>query len=277
MKVVLFCGGLGMRLREYSDDVPKPMVPIGYRPILWHVMKYYAHFGFKDFILCLGYKSDVIKRYFVEYKEFLSNDFVLSNGGMDIELLNRDIHDWKITFVDTGVNTSIGQRLKAVEHLVRDEEVFMANYTDGLTDADLSYVLDEHMKHGKTGTMLCVRPRQSFHVVDIDQSGGLVQGIKGAGESGLWVNGGYFVFRPKIFDYIGPHEDLVGPPLQSLIEEEELVAYQHRGFWAGMDTFKDKQELEGLHANGQAPWELWRPGMSSVNGMGQHGQVLPAA
>src|SRR5262249_46660265 len=142
MKVVLFCGGLGMRLREHSESIPKPMVPIGYRPILWHVMKYYAHYGHKDFILCLGYKADAIKHYFVNYDEAVSNDFVLSNGGRKLHLLNSDIHDWKITFVDTGLQSNIGQRLKQVERYIGEVEVFLANYSDGLTDLPLPKMIE---------------------------------------------------------------------------------------------------------------------------------------
>src|SRR5690242_16309505 len=141
MKVILFCGGLGMRMREYSEVVPKPLVPIGYRPILWYVMKYYAHFGHKDFILCLGHKADAIKKYFLEYDECVTNDFVLSAGGKNLELLNRDIDDWNITFVDTGLLSNIGQRLKAVQKHLQHEEMFLANYTDGLSDAPLPSVI----------------------------------------------------------------------------------------------------------------------------------------
>src|SRR5262249_30864543 len=142
MKVVLFCGGLGMRLREFSESIPKPMVSIGYRPILWHVMKYYAHYGHNEFILCLGSKSDVIKDYFLNYNECVSNDFVLSSGGSQINLLNSDIHDWKITFVDTGTTANVGQRLKAVQPHLAGEEVFLANYADGLTDVELPKMID---------------------------------------------------------------------------------------------------------------------------------------
>src|SRR5258706_2998920 len=137
MKVVLFCGGFGMRMREYSEAVPKPMVPIGYRPILWHVMKYYAHYGHRDFVLCLGFKADVIKNYFLRYDECLSNDFVLTQGGKDVELLGRDIHDWRITFVDTGLTSNVGHRLKLVEKHLQDDPIFLANYTDGLSDVPL--------------------------------------------------------------------------------------------------------------------------------------------
>src|SRR3972149_5676789 len=165
MKVVLFCGGLGMRLREYSETIPKPMVNIGYRPILWHVMKYYAHCGHKDFILCLGHGADVIKNYFLNYNECLSNDFVLSQGGRRLKLLNSDIQDWKITFVDTGATSNIGQRLKAVEKHLNGETVFMANYSDGLTDLPLSKHIDHFHQHDRLATFLWVKPNVSFHFI----------------------------------------------------------------------------------------------------------------
>ena len=169
-KVVLFCGGLGLRLRDYSEAIPKPMVGIGYRPILWHVMKYYAHFGYKDFILCLGYKADVIKAYFRNYDESVSNDFVLT-GGSEVTLLNSDIHDWNITFIDTGIRANIGERLMAVQPLLEGEDAFLANYTDGLTDLDLSSYVDDALATGKTGSFLCVRPTQTFHVVSVGGRG----------------------------------------------------------------------------------------------------------
>ena len=159
MKVVLFCGGLGMRLREYSETIPKPMVNIGYRPILWHVMKYYAHYGHKDFILCLGYRADAIKNYFLNYNECASNDFVLSGGGKKLQLFNSDIHDWRITFADTGINSNIGQRLKAVEKYLEGEEEFLANYSDGLTDMPLPQQL-EHFHQSGQDRQLSLRPAQ---------------------------------------------------------------------------------------------------------------------
>ena len=168
MKIVLFCGGLGLRMRDYADQIPKPMVPIGYRPILWHVMKYFAHFGHKDFILCLGYRSDLIKQYFLNYNECLSNDFVLSKGGKNLELANSDIHDWRITFVDTGLRSNIGQRLLAVQQYVANEGVFLANYTDGLTDLDLSSYLDYARQRDKIATFLSVKPSLSYHVTMTD-------------------------------------------------------------------------------------------------------------
>ena len=256
MKVVLFCGGLGMRLRDYSDQVPKPMVPIGYRPILWHVMKYYAHFGHKDFILCLGYKADVIKNYFIKYDEWLSNDFVLSGGGHSIELLRTDIHDWRITFVDTGINANIGQRLKAVEPYLEGEDVFLANYSDGLTDFPLSQITDTFMQQDNIGSFLCIRPNQSFHTVALNNDN-KVERIKDLSASDIWINGGFFVFRNEIFNDIKPGEELVHEPFARLIEKRQLGAVKYKGFWASMDTFKDKQRLDDLLASGKAPWQLW--------------------
>src|SRR3989449_4305851 len=165
MKVVLFCGGMGMRLRDYDENVPKPMVPIGYRPILWHVMKYYAHFGHKDFILCLGHRADAIKNYFLNYNECASNDFILSGSAKNLELLNSDIHDWRITFADTGITSNIGQRLKAVEKYLAGEEVFLANYSDGLTDAPLPEHIDQFRRQGTVASFLCVKPHLSYHFV----------------------------------------------------------------------------------------------------------------
>src|SRR5262249_24919348 len=157
----LFCGGLGMRLRDYADNVPKPMVPLGYRPILWHLMKYYAHYGHRDFILCLGYRGDIIKNYFLNYEEGISNDFILSDGGRKRELLTSDISDWRITFVETGLSSNIGQRLMAVRKSLAGEEIFLANYSDGLTDLDLSVQTEAFRKSGAVGSFLSVRPNLS--------------------------------------------------------------------------------------------------------------------
>jgi glucose-1-phosphate cytidylyltransferase len=257
MKVVLFCGGLGMRLREYSDKIPKPMVPIGYRPILWNVMKYYSHYGHKDFILCLGFQADMIKDYFVNYHEYVSNDFVFNGKGRRMHLLNTDIHDWTITFVDTGLHANIGQRLKAVENYLKGEKVFLANYSDGLTDMHLPSMIASAKRHGTVASFLCVRPTQSFHVVKLGQKD-CVESIDHVGKSELWINGGYFVLRDEIFQYIRNGEELVVEPFQRLIAEKKVSAYKHTGFWAGMDTFKDKQMLDEMHSKGEAPWEVWK-------------------
>jgi len=256
MKVVLFCGGLGLRIRD-AEDVPKPMVHIGYRPILWHVMKYYAHFGHKDFILCLGYRADVIKNYFLNYNECASNDFVLSAGGKRLELINSDIQDWRITFVDTGINSNIGQRLKAVEEHLQGDDEFLANYSDGLTDLPLPKQLEHFHQAGTIGSFLCVRPNVSYHSVSLQQ-GNLVSGIQAMNNGSVRINGGYFVFKNRIFDYIHEQEELVIQPFQRLIAERQLSGYPYDGFWASMDTFKDKQQLEGLCTGGIGPWEMWK-------------------
>ncbi|HMJ21126.1 MAG TPA: sugar phosphate nucleotidyltransferase [Terriglobales bacterium] len=270
MKVVLFCGGLGMRIREAGENVPKPMVHVGSRPILWHIMKYYAHFGHKDFILCLGYRGDAIKNYFLTYSEFLSNDFVFTNGGKKVESLNSDIHDWTITFADTGANSNIGQRLKAVEKYLEGEEVFLANYSDNLTDFYLPKLIDHFHERNKTAAFLCVRPPLSCHHVCIG-SGGLVEEIRTMNNTDLMINGGYFVFKHSIFDQIHDGEELVQEPFHRLIAQQELVGYPYEGFWKSMDTFKEKQELDDLCTKGGAPWELWkekerkRPGVAAAS------------
>ena len=257
MKVVLFCGGLGLRLREAGGDIPKPMVPIGYRPILWHVMKYYAHFGHKDFILCLGHRADVIKKYFLDYEEAISNDFVLSGGGRQVDLMHTDISDWRITFVDTGIGASVGERLWAVRDYVSGEDLFLANYADGLTDLRLPEFVEGARRDGAIATFLGVRPNLSYHAVSV-RDGGLVNDIRGIADTGLRVNGGYFVFRPAIFDYMRPGEELVVEPFHRLIQAGQLRAHLHDGFFTSMDTFKDKQYLEDLYDKGNAPWEVWR-------------------
>jgi glucose-1-phosphate cytidylyltransferase len=257
MKVVLFCGGLGLRLRDYADHIPKPLVPIGYRPILWHVMRYFAHFGHKEFILCLGYRGDLIKQYFLNYNECLSNDFVLSKGGKSVELTNSDIHDWRITFAETGLRSNIGQRLLAVQKYVMDDDVFLANYTDGLTDLDLTSYLAYARARDKIATFLSVGPNLSYHVVDTGADG-LVTGINELTKSGIRINAGAFVLKRDIFKYIQPGEELVIQPFQRLIRERQLAAYEYGGFFAAMDTFKDKQQLDDLYEGGNPPWEVWR-------------------
>ena len=261
MKVVLFCGGLGTRLREFGDNIPKPLVPLGYRPVLWHVMKYYAHFGHKDFILCLGYKADKIKEYFLHYDEAVSNDFVLSRGGRQVDLIRSDIDDWRITFVDTGLHANIGQRLRAVRHLVEKDEMFLANYSDGLTDMPLPDMLDAFTRESKTAAFVCSPPSQTFHVVKLGDNNRIAE-IQPVRDTGLLVNGGFFVFRPAIFDYMRDGEELVAEPFARLIASNQLMGYRYDRFWA-MDTFKEQQELSDLCARGEAPWEVWKHGQDS--------------
>ena len=259
MKVVIFCGGQGMRMREASESVPKPMIPIGYRPILWHVMKYYAHFGFTDFVLCLGYKAEAIKHFFLTYNEAMANDFVLSDGGAKVHLLKTDIHDWNITFVDTGLHACIGQRLRAVRHVLGDDEMFLANYGDTLTDADLPAMIERTKAADVTREL----PRRAAQLQLPRRQHGRrrlrVDDVTDVTRSDVWINGGYFVMRSEILDDIGPGEDLVDEPFQRLMERKQLMAQRHHGFWAPMDTLKDKQSLELLHENGTAPWQVWDP------------------
>jgi glucose-1-phosphate cytidylyltransferase len=263
MKVVLFCGGLGLRLRDHSERVPKPMVPIGYRPILWHVMKYYAHFGHREFILCLGYKADVVKEYFLEYNEALSNDFVLSgngDGGGDrshVELLGSDIHDWRITFADTGLHANIGQRLRAVRRFVADDEVFLANYGDVLTDAPLGEMVEDFLRSDAVAAFLSVRPTYTFHVVRA-QDDGTVERIDDVNSADIWINGGYMILRREIFDYLEEGDELVEEPFQRLVKQNLLRTYRYEGFWAPMDTLKDQQHLESLYETGRPAWAIWQ-------------------
>ena len=263
MKVVIFCGGQGLRMREASEVVPKPMVPIGSRPVLWHVMKYYAHFGFTDFVLCLGYRAEAIKQFFLTYNEAMANDFVLSNGGAKVHLLKTDIQDWNITFVDTGLRAPIGERLRAVRHLLADDEMFLANYGDTLTDADLPAMIARARQEEATASFLAVRPNFSFHVVSM-RSDGRVRAMRDVMGSDIWINGGYFILRREFLEHLRPGEDLVAEPLQRLLPAGKVLAQQHEGFWAPMDTLKDKQCLESLHESGSAPWQVWDP--DRVNG-----------
>jgi glucose-1-phosphate cytidylyltransferase len=253
LKVVVFCGGLGVRMGEETQRIPKPMISVGNRPILWHIMKWYASWGHEEFVLCLGYKAEVIKEYFLTYNEALANDFVLSNGGKDVELLASDISNWKITFADTGTQSNIGERLVAVKPHLGDDEFFLVTYGDGLTDAPLPDMIERLKTSGKIGLFISVRPMFTAHVIDADGDG-VVRSVEDIRAADVWINGGYFVFRREIFDYIQPGEELVEQPFKRLIEAGELIAYRYEGFWEPMDTIKDKQRLDALADSGQAPW-----------------------
>lgn len=261
MKVVLFCGGMGTRLWGFNQDVPKPMVHIGYRPLLWYVMRYYAYHGHRDFILCLGYKADVIKQYFLDYHEAISNDFVMTGSSGDIELLNSDIDDWRITFVDTGRRALIGERLRRVRHLLDGEGTFLANYSDGLTDAPLEKIIRQHEELDSTVTLMTAQPSGSFHIVDHD--GPRITGFSHISDTGRKVNAGFYVMNEDVFDYIEEGEDLVAQPFDRLITAGGLYGYHYDGFFKPLDTFKDKQVLESLKSDGSPPWEVWR---EDVNG-----------
>ena len=260
MKVVLFCGGFGTRLREHSETIPKPMVCIGSRPILWHLMRYYAHFGHKEFILCLGYRGDLIKQYFLNYDESLSNDFVFSRGGRDVQLFNRDIDDWKITFADTGLQSNIAERLKAVKHYLDGDEMFLANYADGLSDVDLNTYIDNFKGQSAVASFVAVRPSYySFHMVSFGP-GDYVADIRDMQSSDVWINGGYFILRREIFDHIQPGDELAAETFRRLVGKQALVSQRHQGFWQCMDTLKDKMMFDDMVARGETPWTLWQNG-----------------
>lgn len=263
MKVVLFCGGMGMRMRPLGEsagageDLPKPMVHLGgQRPLMWHVMRYYAHFGHKDFILCLGYRGEVIKNYFLNYSEALTNDFVLEGGGQKLQLLNNDIADWRITFVDTGLSSNVGERLRRVRKHLEGEEYFLANYSDGLSDLPHDVYQEKFIASGKTAGFVAVRPPLSNHVVDFSEDGSVL-GIDPIRNGNVWINGGYFIFRNEIFDHMQPGEELVEAPFKRLIDQNKLFAYCYNGYWTCIDTFKEKQALDEMWARGNRPWEVW--------------------
>ncbi len=256
MKVVLFCGGYGTRLREFSETIPKPLVDIGYRPIIWHLMKYYAHFGHNEFILALGYRGDLIKEYFLKYDECVSNDFVLTESGKNIQLLNSDIDDWKVTFCDTGLNSNIGQRLLRVRHLLEDDEAFLANYSDGLSDLPLPEQLTSFQASPAVANFVCVRPSYSLSAVETNEDG-IVTGINYMSDGDARINGGFMILRRDIFDYIDEGEELVEEPFGRLIQEGKLSGYKYDGFWAAMDTFKDKKNFDEMVADGTMPWCVW--------------------
>ena len=229
MKTVLFCGGLGTRIRDYSENVPKPMIPIGGKPILWHLMSYYRQFGHKDFILCLGYKANVIKEFFLNYQPHIYADCVVSGFGSNVETLGDPQQDWRVTLIDTGVWRNIGERLLAVRQHVEDEEMFLANYSDGLSDVDLPAMIDTFKRSGKVACFVAARPAFSLHFVEMNADG-VVSGMLATKDSSLWINAGGFIFRREIFDYIRDGEELVEQPFQRLIDEDQLMALRHEGF-----------------------------------------------
>jgi len=257
MKVVLFCGGLGTRLREYSDTLPKPLVNIGARPILWHLMRYYAHFGHKEFVLALGYRGDLIREYFLKYNECLSSDFTFAEGGKKITVASPDISDWTIHFVDTGLHSNIGQRLLRVRKYLEGEPMFLANYSDGLSDLPLDRAIEDFQKSDAVASFVSVRTAQSFHGVHSGPDG-LVTRMGPMTEQDFRINGGYLCLRPEIFDYLHEGEELVDQPFQRLIERKLLRSYRHDGFWQAMDTFKDKIGFDRMEGRGDCPWKVWK-------------------
>jgi glucose-1-phosphate cytidylyltransferase len=236
MKVVLFCGGLGTRLRAHSDIIPKPLVTIGSRPIIWNLMQYYAHFGHKEFVLCLGYRGELIREFFEQ---------------------DREPRDWTIHYAETGQESTIAERLRAVAPYVRDEPLFLANYSDGLTDLALPEYVEAFQRHDAVAGFVAVRNPQSFHVVSIDAAG-TVTAVTRAADANVWINGGFFVFRPSIFDYVHDGEELVEEPFHRLMNAGKLYSYKHHGFWGSIDTFKDKVNFDRRHEQGDTPWEVWK-------------------
>lgn len=257
MKVVLFCGGMGMRLRDYSDRIPKPLIDVGPRPIIWHLMKYYSHYGHREFVLCLGHGARAIKEYFLNYDESTTNDFVLSDGGKTIEYLSRDIDDWKITFVDTGLTSLIGERLRRVREHIGDDEMFMANYADGLSDLPLDTYVDDFVARDKVACFMTVPAPHTFHIVHADEEH-YVTDLQLVASSPVRINAGFFVFKREIFDVIEPGDELVDQPFSRLMKERQLLAVPYDGFWRNMDTFKDKVSLDEIVAGGSPPWQVWR-------------------
>jgi glucose-1-phosphate cytidylyltransferase len=253
MKVVLFCGGLGTRIREYSESVPKPMIPIGHQPILRHVMEYYSNYGHHDFILCMGYKAQIIKDFFLNCRPQSFSDCIVSAGGQKVEVLGEAPQDWRVALIDTGVWRNIGQRLWAVREHVRDEPMFLANYSDGLSDVDLDDMVERFDKSGKLACFLAVRPPLTYHLVDLADDG-RVREFRSSDRADIWINGGFFLFRPEIFEFMREGEELVLEPFGRLIEQNLLMAYRHEGFWRSMDTLRDWQALQDLVERGEMPW-----------------------
>jgi glucose-1-phosphate cytidylyltransferase len=256
MKVVLFCGGYGMRMRDGTTTAPKPMMMLGNRPLLWHVMRYYAYYGHRDFILCLGYGAQHIKDFFLHYEETSSNDFVMTSGGKDIQLLSSDIADWRISFVDTGLKSPIGERLRRVRHLLAGEELFLANYADVLTDAPLDEMVERMRVSDAGASLLAVPPQSAFHCVQLGEND-LVSEIRSVNTLPMWENGGYFVLRQDVFDLLPANGDLVEDGCGGLAAQGRLIAYPYLGFWHPADTVKERAALEESYQNGHHPWMVW--------------------
>ena len=264
MKVVLFCGGLGMRMRDSLSTAPKPMAMVGERPLLWHVMRYYAHFGHTDFVLCLGYGASAVKDFFLNYDETRSNDFVLENGARKVKLFSTDISNWRITFVDTGLSSPIGERLRRVRRFVDDEEMFMANYADVLTNAPLPEMIEQFTASGAAASLLAVPPQSSHHVVDIGENG-LITQVTPMQDLRQWENGGYFLLRPEIFEYLNEGEDLVDDAImRRLVPQRRVLAYPYKGYWSPADTVKERTQLEQMYELGTCPWMIWDSERSGV-------------
>jgi len=260
MKVVLFCGGLGMRMRDgvTTSTSPKPMAMIGERPMLWHVMRYYAHFGHTDFVLCLGYGASSVKDFFLNYDETRSNDFVLEGNDHKVRLFKTDISEWRITFVDTGLHSPIGERLRRARRFVEDEPMFLANYADVFTNAPLPDMITQLEASDATASLLAVPMQSSHHVVDVGEDG-LITQVTPVRDLLQWENGGYFAFRPEIFLHLREGEDLVEDTLIRLVAQRKILAYTYKGYWSPADTVKERALLEEMYQQGNCPWMIWDP------------------
>jgi len=255
MKVVIFCGGKGTRLREETEYKPKPMVSIGEEPILWHIMKTYSEFGFKDFILCLGYKQEVIRDYFLNY-EYMNNDFTVNlHSQKKIASHSKHKEDWNVTLVDTGLETKKGTRLKMVEQYIKDDS-FMLTYGDGVGNVDIGKLVDCHKQSKKIATFTGVHPISRFAVVEHDKKGEIVGWSEKKVLEG-YINAGFFVLNKEIFNYLNDDCELEEEPMKQLAEERQVTMYKHEGFWQCMDTYRDNLFLRGMWEKGNAPWKIW--------------------
>lgn len=258
MKVVLFAGGLGTRISEETDTRPKPMVEIGGKPILWHIMKSYSHYGFNEFIICLGYKGYVIKEYFMNY--FIRNsDVTISLGNNQIEIHGTNTESFKVTLVETGAQTKTAGRLKQVQKYIGNEE-FMLTYGDGVSDVDIPALLAFHKSQGKMATLTAVQMDARFGGMDLDDKGNVISFREKAKDESKWINGGFFVLKPDVFKYLeGDMNDMMweDEPLENLTLDNQLAAYKHKGFWKCMDALRDKIELETIWQSGNAKWKTW--------------------
>ncbi len=258
MKTVILCGGRGTRLGEHGASVPKALIEIGERPVLWHLMKIYSHHGLNDFILCLGYLGDAIKRYFLEH-HWLHTDFTLEMskaGDYRLRKHGASGEDWRLTFAETGLDTNTGGRVKRVEKYLGDDETFCVTYGDGLADMDLRALIEFHNSHGRAATLTTVHPRTNFGVLKLD-AGGAVTEFEEKPILTDWINGGFFVFNRKVFDYLDDNCSLEHEPFERLARERQLMAFQHPGFWKCMDTYKDNLEFNQLWYAGEAAWKVW--------------------
>jgi glucose-1-phosphate cytidylyltransferase len=258
MKIAILSGGFGTRIRDVSEDIPKPMITIGNYPILWHIMKLYSHYGFNDFLLCLGYKSHVIKNYFLNYRN-LKSDFLLDLERNQVESLgNPDFEKWKITFAETGLNSNTGARVYRVKKYLESEEYFALTYGDGIANLDIHELVKFHKSHGRLMTVTGVRPPGRFGELEIDND--RVVGFNEKPQaSGGWISGGFFICSSKIFKYLNSNEDLIfeREPIEKITRDGELMVFKHDGFWHPMDTSREYQLLNELWNSGEAPWKVW--------------------